>query len=91
MAVAQSFIEIDSGSKCDHFGHYIKKATSQEPNFLRAKAQKSSAYIEIRKSQITFDRDMLAQNKAHQVDPDEKQDQTLSFVSEFVTMMSADV
>ena len=34
---------------------------------------------------------MLAQNKAHQVDPDEKLDQTLSFVSEFVTMMSADV
>ena len=57
----------------------------------RAKIQKNSPYIENRKSQITFDRDMLAQNKAHQVDPDEKLDQTLSFVSEFVTMMSADV
>ena len=34
---------------------------------------------------------MLAQNKAHQVDPDEKLDQTLSFVSGFVTMMSVDV
>ena len=34
---------------------------------------------------------MLAQNKAHQVDPDEKLDQTLGFVVEFVTMMSTDV